>query len=126
MSCPTFKDTSHPNNLVHDIAMGVSHKLDLVRLITGLQFATLRSLIGYIEVLYIFLRDFRHFYRTSQSFQAPSLKQDVVLKNMLPSIAPITFSHPCSLVIDIYHLWPSLSTIMFRHYLNISETAMSF
>ena len=60
--------------LVNGIAIGLKHRLHTNRQMTGLYLATLRSLIGFIEVL-------------------SSLKQEVVLINMLPSISPITVSH---------------------------------
>ena len=50
-------------------------------------------------------------------FKAPSLKQDLVLIDMLPSIATITFS--CG------HWHLSLVAITVNHNLNISETALS-
>ena len=60
--------------LVNGIAIGLKHKLHTKRQMTGLYLATLRSLIGFIEVL-------------------SSLKQEVVLIIMLLSISAITVSH---------------------------------
>ena len=72
----------------------------------------------------LLLCNFRHICITSQKFQDASLKQEVALIHMRPSIIPITFSHKLLLSQGIIHLFPPLSAIIFRHHL-ITETAMS-
>ena len=63
----------------------------------------------------IFLQAFLRICGKSLSFQAAILKQEVVLMNMVPSIATITCSHQLLLSMDFitcgHHCWASFSGI---------------